>query len=356
MWLVLLLACGFCVSVSAAGQKIADLSAQEALAFGQDAASRGELENALQAYLHIGEKFPRSPLTPLALVRAASMMPQLRTPQEAMEVLQRLVDEYPDSWPVTGGTVGRYMTSFMLGYSRDHESTIRFAEDYLASFSPSVKGPNWARVIVGLASAHVAKGDFEAAQEALTEWLGLCPHLLLNAEWFELLVKAQLAQRDTQGALSTAQAAYALCEFKAPAVQAAADLVRRTFTACGEAQKAAQFIKSQQASETPNPLEDIDLPSPPEDQLAQLLAQAQSDPGIGCIVHLYLGDNEQALTGAILLLAEAPPDEAAEAILALARVLKAIELRPMRANELIVYAKTGEGSNPLADPDLFEMD
>ena len=43
----------------------------------------------------------------------------------------------------------------------------------------------------------------------------------------------------------------------------------------------------------------------------------------------------------------ATEDEAMDAMLGVARVLKAAELTPARANQLIEFARTGKGANPL---------
>jgi len=203
-----------------------------------------------------------------------------------------------------------------------------------------------------LAKCYLAADEPANAVEVLEENAFLYPDLLRRPQWYQTLFDARIAQKDYTGALSTARAAYALCDFDEAAIRQAADLVRRAFAVSGELAKGVQFLQAQEDPEAPNPLRDVPMPQVTEEQQRQLLAAAGDDKALRMLVFIYCGDDQATLTEAIDHIATASMEDAAGALLDVARAFKAADLNLVRANQFLEYARTGEGPNPLAEVEL----
>lgn len=94
------------------------------------------------------------------------------------------------------------------------------------------------------------------------------------------------------------------------------------------------------------------MPQVTEEQQQQLLEAAGDDKALRMLVFIYCGDDQATLVEAIDHIATASMEDAATALLDVARAFKAADLNLVRANQFLEYARTGKGPNPLAEVEL----
>jgi tetratricopeptide (TPR) repeat protein len=337
-----------------AAQPAADYKTMEPKAAVEYAASlvpQGRAVEAIEVYRYVADHAGDDVWAPLALYRMANLIANQGGNEKvrgALAVYEQLKADYPAHWTVTGGGVAAYVARYRYNL-REHEQTIEELQQTLQANEANLNSGSWAIAIIQLARAHDALGQHAEAEEALTSRLTGCPLLLRNADYFGLLAKTQIANSKPAAALSTARAGYALCEFEEVAIQRAAELVRRSFIANGELAKGMQFLAAQESEDAPNPLRDVPLSEVPPEQKEAMLRLAAQDVPLQVLIYIYTGDTDIALARAAQHMFEADADHAVAALREVARAFKGADLNLVRGNQFINYARTGEGTNPLAD-------
>ena len=333
--------------------KLADMTPKEAFDYGVelfDADNKGE---AAKVFTYIYEVHNNHELAPWALFRLAQIATRAAYESgdysQAIAYTQKIIDEYPNSNLVTRGYIAANLTGLYLVNLKDYQAAVDNATWFLDNYSDMMADEYQTTTITLMAQAYVGMEDYAAAEEALTSRLPTCPFLLRYQDYYETVVQIQIATKDFDALLSTARAAYALCDFNEEAIKAMANLVRRAFIARGEFSKGIQFLAAQEDAGKPNPLRDVPMPTVTEEQKEQLVQGAGEGSVNRILVDLYIGDNSHAFEEAIGYMSSASTEEAIASLMEVARVFKAVDLNVVRANEFINYAKTGEGKNPLLD-------
>jgi len=336
-------------AASADGQESAayeTMGAGAAYQYADDALAAGRQLEAMDAYRYVADSFPGSAEAPMALYRLANLMANHDKEREALTVYARLTAAYPAHWTVTSGGVAAYAALYLTNL-HDYRGAIDGTVASLRRFDPNTNSQAWALAITRAAQALASLREYEQARRLLDERLPLCPWLLARPEYFEALYGIQVATGDLAGALSTAKAAYVLCPFAEAPFTDAVDMVRRAYIAQANVAAAEAFVRSQSDATAPNPLAAVALPAVSGQARDQLAASVKCDDVLALDLLLYTGDNAEALRQASLRLGAASADKAMDAILDVARVLKAADLNPARANQLIEFARTGKGANTL---------
>jgi len=333
--------------------KLAGMTPKDAFDYGVELLDAGSKGEAAKVFTYIYEVHNNHELAPWALFRlskiATTRAYDTGDYSEAIAYTQKIIDEYPNSNLVTAGYIAAGLTGLYVVNLKDYQAAVDNATWFLDNFSDTMTDEYQTTTITRMAQAYIGMEDYPAAEEALTSWLPTCPFLLRSQDYYETMMQIEIATKDLDALLSTARAAYALCDFNEEAVKAMADLVRRAFIASGEFSKGIQFLSAQEDAEKPNPLRDVPMPTVTEEQKQQLLQGAGQDPVNRILVHLYIGDNSHAFEGAIDYMSGASTEQAIASLMEVARVFKAADLNVVRANQFINYAKTGEGKNPLLD-------
>ncbi|MGD9495358.1 MAG: tetratricopeptide repeat protein [Armatimonadota bacterium] len=329
---------------------LAALSADDLWAQAEQYRSEGDLAQAKRLYTFIADHHADNEnRASWALYRLCMLSYNERQIDAALGYIQRVVDQYPDSGICRNGYAASYLTAIHLIFTKDYDAAIQVGEEQLARFGPQMAPLERARVVERLAKSYLATGDYDGALRVLQQNVLSYPGLLRWPEWYQTLFQTHIAHRDYAAALSTARAAYALCDFEEKAIRDAADMVRRGFAVSGEVAKAVQFLQAQEDAQAPNPLRGVPLPQLTDQQREQLRAGAGDDRALRLLVFIYCGDDPATLNEAVDRVATAGADEAAAALLDVARAFKAVDLNLVRANRFLDYARTGEGLNPLAE-------
>ena len=284
-----------------------------------------------------------------ALYRLCSISYNERDIDTALALIQRVPEQYPESAIHTRGYAAFYLTAIYLVFKKDYQAGIDVAEEHLQEFAPQMGWFQLTSVVERLARCHMGLGDNQNALAALKRYAIEFPDLLRQPAWYNAAFDVHVVMRDTAGALSTARAAYALCDFEDKAIQDAAEIVRRAFITNGELHKGIQFLAAQEDAGKPNPLTEVPMPQLTPEEQEQLLQAAGEDKPKRLLVLVYMGQADAAIATALGYMCEAGGDEAVSSLKEVARALKAADCNVVRANQFINYAKTGEGENPVAD-------
>jgi tetratricopeptide (TPR) repeat protein len=310
----------------------------------------GDVVAARPIYLYIAEHFPENQnRAPWSLYRLTSISYNERDINTALALIQRILDNYPESGICKSGYMASYLTAINLVYTKDYQAGIDAGEEHLEKFGPTMAPRERAVTVERVARCYMGLGDNETAVAKLKQYALLYPPLLSRPEWYTAAFDAHLAMKDGPGALSVARAAYALCDYDEKTLQNAAELVRRGFISNGELHKGIQFLAAQENAENPNPLRDVPLPQLTPEEKEQLLQAAGQDKPKRLLALIYTGDAETAVAVAVGYMCEAGADQAVSSLQEVARALKAADCNVVRANQFIQYAKTGQGENPVAD-------
>ena len=347
---VVFLATAFLFSpVRASAQETPNYRAMDpvaAFAYAQTLIAEGSRDQAMKVLQFINEAFPQTNEGPRALYLLANLVTNNGRVDEGVALYDRLRKEHPGHWTVTSGGVAQYVAQIHAG-TKNHQAVIDTIQDALERHDPATNTAAWALAIIRMAQAHVALGQLAEGRKLLDERIPKCPWLVTRPEFFDTLSGLQIKQKDYAGAQATARAAYAVCRFDEKRIKQAVELVRRVFMGVGNAQAGIAFIGAQERADAPNPLLDTPLPSLPPKVRTAFLAASANDPVLRLCSLLYVGDTETALDVAAERMYEASAEDAIAAIQDVARVLKAADLSLVRANQFIMFSKTGEGENPL---------
>jgi len=334
--------------------KLQEKGPDELYEFARQLQAEGETGEAKRAYEFLAEKYPKHKRAPYSLWAVSQILGERKRYEDAVSLLEGVLDQYPDSRVVSSGYVASHLTQYLLSNLLDFQGTIDVAESQLDAFPTQMLDENRAKIIERMVWSNIKLGDPTSAREALDRRLPECLFMLRHLDYYKLLIALQqqeAAQLDEtaapSAALSIARAAYALCDFDEKAIRGAVELVRSTYMSLGNFQKSVQFIQSQEDPQKVNPLREVPMPRLAPERKEQLLGAAGDEAELAILVHLYAGDITTALSTAKMHLIEAPSEEAVEALMHVARTLKAMDLNIVRANQFIIYAKTGEGDNPL---------
>lgn len=302
---------------------------------------------AMEAFRQLVEKHPDDAVyAPMALYRMTMLAYDAHAIPEAKSYVRAMLDKYPDLPACKMGYGVFYLTAIQLVFENDYQAVIRDAEPHFDRFAPSLNGFSWAASIERVAQAHLKLGKPAAAVETLNKHLPHCLYMLTHKDFYQTMIEAQLAQSDTAGALATARRGFALCAFSTTAVKEMADLVQKAYLAAGAKEKAQQFLAAQGQAGAANPL--LEVPVSVPEALATELSQAAGDnPALTNQMLLYIGDSDGALDHARAQVLMATDENRSGAIEEALRTLKAVDLNIARANQLVRYATTGEGDDPL---------
>ncbi len=311
----------------------------------------GRRDEAIEIYRYVLDNAGDEVWAPLALYRMANLVANKGNHtfvREAIGLYEQLRADYPNHWSVTDGGTTAYIARYryVLG---EHEQAVAELKDLLKQAEPNINSYQWGLAIIQLGRSLTQLGRAAEAEEALSSYIAMCPYLLRHHGYFEALVAAQIGNGRPGAALSTARAAYAVCEYGDAQIQQAADLVRRAFIANGEMMKGIQFISAQESAEAVNPLSDVAATEVAQEQKDAMLQVAARDIPLQILIYIYCGDSGTALGRACSYLLEADPDKAVQAVNVVAGAFKGADLNIVRANQFIRYAGTGEGENPLAE-------
>jgi len=265
--------------------KLAGMTPKDAFDYGVELLDAGSKGEAAKVFTYIYEVHNNHELAPWALFRlskiATTRAYDTGDYSEAIAYTQKIIDEYPNSNLVTAGYIAAGLTGLYVVNLKDYQAAVDNATWFLDNFSDTMTDEYQTTTITRMAQAYIGMEDYPAAEEALTSWLPTCPFLLRSQDYYETMMQIEIATKDLDALLSTARAAYALCDFNEEAVKAMADLVRRAFIASGEFSKGIQFLSAQEDAEKPNPLRDVPMPTVTEEQKQQLLQGAGPRLGAG---------------------------------------------------------------------------
>lgn len=331
---------------------LADMTPAQLHLHGNQLIAAGDAEGAIQVFKYVIDNVEDEGYIAGAHNCLAGILSKQNQTLEAIAHLNIIRESYPNSNTWCRGTAPQLLVSLLLHRQMDPQGAADIAKEVLEAHGDGMVPKDRAILLHRLAECYIKLDRQADAMVVLERGRIDCPYLLNIPVYHQLTVDHCLAQKDYAGALSAARAGYALARFYEAEIKSATELVRKVFMAQAEIAKATQFLAAQEDPTAPNPLADVALPTIPDEDRQRLLQVAAQDPATAVTVHLYLGNNQAALDEAVLCMAEAPAEKSLQAIREVARVFKAADLNLGRANAFINYAKTGEGQNPLMNPNL----
>jgi hypothetical protein len=332
--------------ITAAAACFAADEAQKLLDTAQEYVNAGEPDNARVLYQQVIEQYPGTKHAGHAHLGLAKIQIAARENEAALATLDKILAEFSAAELV--GWAAAEKVSLLSNRFQDYEAAIQAGEEYLTTLGEVLWPLDRAKLVIQLTYAYDKAGQPEQGLTIYNEQLFNTPRLLTHTLFYERMFELHIKTGKPDEALSTARAAYALCDFEQSAIEAMSNLVKKAFTATGDIFKATQFFAAQEDPEKPNPLLEVPMPEVTEEQLAQLLTACGADPYFRAHAYLYAANYKEGMLAAQEALTEAPAEKMMRALNEVARVLKAKDLNLIRANQFLNYAKTGEGENPLA--------
>ena len=198
-------------------------------------------------------------------------------------------------------------------------------------------------------------GQSQAGVSFLEDLPILRPDLIHELWYWTLLAETYTGLQQMDKAKQAAVLGLRLCPFDPDSVRTSLELLLGAAVLGGDRAATEAFLQYLKTGAGDNPCAQVPMPQLTDQQVDQMLANTGGlfTPLVNA--YLYAGQFERAVQAAqqeVVSLAVDETQQAAQTskgILDIARCFKAKDMHLLRANQFIVWVKTGEGENPLED-------